>query len=124
MSFMYDWDTVLKAFQGMYEHGIDSSNGNTRNYARHGQVMVALIPQIRDFDMFRDVELNISIGQLLIKSKMAGVSVRLGSRGTETESEYIVWAYYSQSQQKQTYEFDSDHIVAGLYNIFSVKPNG
>ncbi|MEP6987393.1 MAG: hypothetical protein ABI970_17440 [Chloroflexota bacterium] len=123
MSFVYDWDLVLTSFQGLYERNKDSSNGNTRYYARHGLAMAALIPQIRDLDVFRDVELNISILQLLINSKTAGVSVRLGSRGIETEHDYIVWAYYSQSQQKQTYEFDSDNIVSGLYDIFSVKPN-
>ena len=80
--------------------------------------MIALIPQIRNFDMFRDVKLNISIGQLVIHSETAGVNVRLGSSGTETEHEYVIWAYYSHSKSAETYEFDSDHIASALYDLF------
>lgn len=115
MSFIYTWDIALKFFQGMYEHGKDSSNQNTKNYSDHGLVMTALIPQIRDFDVLRDAELNISVGQFVIKSASSGVAVRLGSRITEAGYRYVIF------QSGQRYEFDDDQIVSALYDLFSGK---
>ena len=116
MSIVYTWDTVLSAFQNLYEHGKNSTNQNTKNYSDHGLAMANLIPRIRDLDVLQDVELNISIAQLVIKSKTVDVAVRLGSYKTEAGyHQYVVF------QQGQRYEFDSKQITSALYNLFSGK---
>lgn len=62
---MPDWDNVILGFEGLYDMMKDRDTDGGKMWAGHANGMLQLIPRIRHFEEFKDIEFGIQLGKLV-----------------------------------------------------------